>query len=92
MATQKLKHALIIITENCNLNCVYCYEKRKNLRILSFGEIQQIIRDVFKRASSYDGVGLIFHGGEIALVFERLKEVCEWLWTQPWEKPYVWRL
>ena len=89
MTTQKLKHVLIIITENCNLNCVYCYEKRKNLRVLSFNEIKQIIQNVFHQASGYDGISLIFHGGEIALAFERLKEVCEWLWSQSWEKPYV---
>jgi len=46
---------------------------------------KKIITSEFKKAIN-DGVSLHFnfHGGEIALEFELLKAICEWMWAIDW--------
>ena len=86
---KKRRCVQITITERCNLNCIYCYEKNKDCRSLSVEQIKSIVEEAFKNSDNFDEIEFDFHGGEIALSFETLKEVCEWIWTQNWSKPYI---
>jgi sulfatase maturation enzyme AslB (radical SAM superfamily) len=49
------------------------------------------ILETFKRAaeSNIDFVEILFHGGEPFLAFERIKEICEWLWSKKWDRKYI---
>lgn len=88
-ASPKRRSVQITITEKCNLDCIYCYEKNKDLRVLPLETIQQIITDAFAQCDKWDEIEFDFHGGEVALVFDTLKAACEWLWSKQWPKPYL---
>ena len=34
---------MLLVTENCNLNCVYCYEHQKNSKVMSFSMAKDIL-------------------------------------------------
>lgn len=34
---------MLLVTENCNLNCIYCYEHQKNKRIMTFDTAKSIL-------------------------------------------------
>ena len=90
--TSKRRIVQITITENCNLNCIYCYEKQKDLHCLPFDELKKIISNEFAKAdqmTEYQSVEFDFHGGEVGLFFDRIIEICEWMWSQKWNKPYI---
>ena len=69
---------LLIITNQCNLRCKYCYEVNKNRQTMSMELAQSIIVKEMKE----EGLQTIeFHGGEPLMNFKLLKEVCEWFWA-----------
>ena len=37
------KKIMLIITENCNLRCIYCYEKNKNGKSMTFETAKEIL-------------------------------------------------
>ena len=84
------RHIQITLSEGCNLNCGYCYEKNKSQKVLDFELAKSIIISEFNSAirAGCKAVLLYFHGGEICLHFERLKEICEWLWDNEWNIKY----
>lgn len=79
----------ITITERCNLNCVYCYENDRNTNIMSIDLAKEIIIKSFNEYSNIDFLEFDFHGGEIALAFDFIKELCEWTWSNKWNVPYI---
>ena len=88
----KRRSVQITITENCNLNCVYCYEKQKDLRVMPLEMVKQIMTGAFaevEKSDKWDEIEFDFHGGEVALVFGTLKAACEWLWSEKRPKPYI---
>ncbi len=86
---RKRKTIQITLTEMCNLSCSYCYEKNRDCNILDFSLIKEALYNIFNENDSFDEIEIDFHGGEVFLVFEYLKEICEWLWSQQWPKPYI---
>lgn len=80
----------LTLCEKCNLNCVYCYEHKKDSTIMDFELAKKIITEEFDYAKlkGIDSLSFSFHGGEIALVFDRLKEICEWIWSKEWGVKY----
>lgn len=81
----------LYMTETCNLNCIYCYEHIKGKAIMPFNIAQQGIKDTFQRAvkEKIEYVEILFHGGEPFMAFKRIKEVCNWLWSQEWPVKYI---
>lgn len=80
----------LTLSESCNLNCVYCYERSKSHRVMSLEKAKDIItREMESSAQKgHQAVLIYFHGGEICLHFERLKEICEWIWATDWNIRY----
>lgn len=78
-------------TEQCNLNCIYCYEHNKNNRQISLQTAQEAIISTFHRAveEGVEYVEILFHGGEPFIAFERIKEICNWLWSREWPCKYI---
>lgn len=81
----------LYMTERCNLNCVYCYEHIKSDRCLSEDIARDAIIQTFDRAveEGMEYVEILFHGGEPFLAFERIKAICDWVWSQEWPCKYV---
>ena len=70
----------ICVTHNCNLNCVYCYQKHDSRSVMSFEVAQQCVDYIFENIPSYavDGVELGFIGGEPLLEFDLIKRIYQY--------------
>lgn len=58
---------------------------------MSFSLAQRIINEEFRFAVDHqvEFLKIYFHGGEICLCFDLLRQICEWLWSQPWPVNYI---
>lgn len=80
----------IYITTNvqCNLRCVYCYEDKKGDDIFDMEKAKsRLIEDLSEPKD--DTVYINLHGGEPFLVFDQIKELCEWAWEQNFPQNFV---
>ncbi|GEM_PF-184337 len=87
---QDAKRQLIfILSEKCNLNCVYCYEKRKNLnnKTLSADFIKDKIRNEMLDDNECKNIWVIFFGGEPLFEFDTIREVVDWFKDTSWSSP-----
>lgn len=66
---------------NCNLNCIYCYERDKKNLEFDENEAITILADILKTKTK-DGTKIKLHGGEPFLVFPKIRKICESLWQQ----------
>lgn len=73
-----------LVTERCNLDCVYCYEKHKTGRTLSSEFIRQKIQQAMLADDQYKELSIDFFGGEPLLHFETIREVVDWFHDQRW--------
>lgn len=88
----KRRNVTIIITHNCNLNCLYCYEKYKSSKTMPIELAKKIIQQEFSYAAlnhNYDEIEFDFMGGEPFIEFNMIQEILEWVWAQKWAIPYV---
>lgn len=85
----KRKHLLLSITEKCNLDCVYCYQGNKRNRDMTLPIAKAAISKYMNADDGFDEVEIELSGGEPFLRFDFIKVICEWVWNQKWEKPYI---
>lgn len=64
----------IWVTNFCNLNCSYCYEKEKKETYLKEELLTPII-DFIKKIEDDNALAINFHGGEPLLNFEVIKKI-----------------
>lgn len=77
------KTITITLTEECNLNCVYCYESNKKNRKIDIDLAKSII-DAELNDINVDTVILEFFGGEPFLAFEEMKVLTEYVFSKEW--------
>ena len=87
--SRKRKTLSLMLTHDCNLACVYCYEKVKSGRQISLETAKQAIAKSFSLCPSGEELEISFHGGEPFLAFDLLRNICEWVWSQAWPVPYI---
>lgn len=80
---------MLIVTNACNLNCVYCYEKHDNRGTMPLEIAQKEISKVLNDSDKYSFISIQLFGGEPFLCFELVKEICEWTWSHDWKVPYM---
>ena len=83
------KTVVLQITENCNLNCVYCYQHSKQRSVIDEARLKQIILDSFAEKDSFAELEFDFIGGEPLLCMPLIRRVCEWTWAEEREKNYI---
>ncbi len=69
----------IFFTDNCNLDCRYCYERTKKNTIVSSEGLKELIAFIaqnYKRDMNKP-VSIVTHGGEPLLAYEQLKYFIE---------------
>lgn len=83
------RHVVFLLTEKCNLDCIYCYEKFKNrsMATLSADFIKDKIREEMFSDAIFDKYWITFFGGEPLLEFETICEVVDWFLKQHWPSP-----
>jgi organic radical activating enzyme len=80
---------LLNVTEECNLDCVYCYEHNKSAKTMSVETAKKIICEHLLNSNSLLEVTIEFHGGEPLLEFENIKTICEWTWSHNIKRPFI---
>lgn len=81
------RHIFLSITEKCNLNCVYCFEKSKRTEVMTVDKAIEIIEKEMQD-TSINELNIDFMGGEPFLEFKRIKEICEYVWAREWPIKY----
>ena len=81
------RNVTITTNENCNLNCIYCYENNKSNKTFDVERAKIKLAQILN-AKSGGGTTISFHGGEPFLAFSKIKELCEWLWSCEFEEPF----
>ena len=89
MRERKKKTVMLTLTESCNLNCTYCYEKNKSLKSMDFQKAVDILEKELNLDDGYDECEIQFFGGEPFVKFDLLKGICEYLWGKKWKKQYI---
>jgi uncharacterized protein len=78
LVNQQPDVAWLIMSDKCNLHCVYCFESkaRASKTVLNFDLAKQVLY-------KFDiGSKIIFFGGEPMLHIELMKQICEWGWEE----------
>jgi uncharacterized protein len=72
-------HYTLHLTNNCNMECKYCYVDDNNIQVMSFDTAKKAVDLASK--NSKDSIGIIFFGGEPLLhrdlIYETV-EYCKW--------------
>lgn len=78
----------LMVTHGCNLNCVYCFEKHKDigLRMMCFETAKEILLKEFDLFAKMDKgeeerFAIEFFGGEPLVNFKLIKAIYEWVKT-----------
>lgn len=83
----------LMLTWQCNLNCVYCFEKHKATdKVMSLETAKTIIQNEFSEFEASGDQGVLkvdFFGGEPLLRFQLIKDLAEWIWEQDFHINYV---
>jgi sulfatase maturation enzyme AslB (radical SAM superfamily) len=84
-----MKELIFVLTDKCNLNCVYCYESNKNRsdKALSAEFVKGRITDQMLADDGSGELWIDFFGGEPLLEFDTIAEVVEWFVSEPWPRP-----
>ena len=69
------KKIMLILTENCNLRCRYCYEIDKNRCNMTFETAKHIISSSLSHMEGFSTAEIEFHVGEPLLMFDLIKKV-----------------
>lgn len=76
------KHISLSITERCNLNCIYCFEKSKKKETMCFDTAIKVLTYELENSPEFDEISCDFMGGEPFLEFDLIKKVCEYFWVR----------
>ncbi len=79
-----IRQLQFLVTEACNLDCVYCYERHKTRRSLSPDFMRQKIREAMLAEDRYETILVDFFGGEPLIKFDNIRKVVEWCEAQDW--------
>lgn len=81
MNDNKTRNIYITTNVQCNLRCVYCYEDKSGNEVFDMDKAKaRLVEDLSEPSEMTTFINL--HGGEPFLVFDRIKELCEWAWAQ----------
>lgn len=72
------KSITLIVTERCDLSCVYCYEHNKTTRQMTFEEAKSILDKELVDLDKYQ-YSIEFFGGEPFLNFPLIKDITEYV-------------
>ena len=82
----------LMVTHQCNLKCVYCYESYKSDKTTPLELAKRIITSEFEfvsRSAHFDELAIDFMGGEPLIAFDLIRKIAEWIWSEPHPVPYI---
>ena len=75
---KQITGASIILTEGCNLNCSYCYEKQKTPKVMTLETALEAVDFIFKNNDGKAPLSIIWFGGEPLLNFPVLSQASKY--------------
>lgn len=87
------------VTEDCCLNCTYCYQNNKSKKIMTFDVAKKAIDDILEASdnvkdyiNSYDTAGVIldFIGGEPFMAIDLISEISDYFIARLIELDHPW--
>lgn len=85
---KRIQELNLVITHQCNLKCVYCYELNKDSGVMPINVAKEVITKYLnKELDSILAINLF--GGEPFTRFQFIRELCEWTWELDWPREYV---
>jgi len=82
-----IRELVFVLTERCNLACIYCYETHKGNNVLSSDCIKEKIVEAMLKDDGYEILSVVFFGGEPLMEFDTIREVVEWFHEMKWPIP-----
>lgn len=82
----------LLLTERCNLNCAYCYEKYKRDKDMSLSKAKEIISNVMSTKTVWTVVEFRLLGGEPFVMSDLIYELTAWALSQKWSKAYTFKI
>jgi sulfatase maturation enzyme AslB (radical SAM superfamily) len=80
----------LCVTRDCNLSCVYCYQRHCTGQTMSLDTAQRAIDWIFANVPTYtDAVELSFIGGEPLLEFPLIKKIVQYVFDKEPYVPYI---
>lgn len=80
---------MLIITNECNLNCSYCYQEHREKNVMKKDVAKKILAKHLSDTQNNSFLNIVLFGGEPFLYFEMIKEICEWVWENNWPVEYI---
>lgn len=80
------KIVILTLTDNCNLDCTYCYEHNKQPHIMGFSTAKRIIDYEMNVDDGTNFICIYYFGGEPFLEFETIKKIHSYLQNHVWSK------
>ncbi len=72
---------ILLIAEDCNLRCRYCYEGHKRKLFMTSALAKEICcKELRNSEHKGENLKIVFLGGEPMLNFQVIQEVAEWAW------------
>lgn len=81
----------ISTNSSCNLRCSYCYEREKKNLEFDVEEAFNILDEHLKNRTTF-GTKIKLHGGEPFIVFQKIKDLCERIWSKDYPEKYHFHL
>lgn len=85
---EQKKNIYITTNVSCNLRCTYCYEDKSGNEEFDVELTKRRLFDILTKNPN-DSFIINLHGGEPFLVFQKIKELCEWVWEQNVSNEYL---
>jgi radical SAM peptide maturase (CXXX-repeat target family) len=91
-----VKTVVLVVTDDCNLACRYCYEGNKAKHKMSLETGKKAVDFMLAQPVELNGVTWEFIGGEPFLEIELVDQLCDYITERiqghPWEKNYTFSL
>lgn len=76
------KQITLVLTEQCNLNCIYCYENHKSAKAMDFLTAKSILDKELTNEADYEEITIDLFGGEPFLQFDLIKKIDEYIMSR----------
>lgn len=86
------KIVMLTVTEACNLDCVYCYEKHKSNAEMNIETAKAVVKYEFENSEGFDEIEFDLFGGEPTIRKDFIKVLVEWACLNKFNKPFLFYL
>lgn len=83
------KSITLVLTHQCNLRCIYCYEKHKDDRTMSLELAKKILDYELTLDDGIPEAEIDLFGGEPLLEFDTVRDLIEYAKTRSYPKNYI---